>query len=29
MSFWKLDNCEGIENSAYYRINKTQYNSEV
>ncbi|MGD9487379.1 MAG: GNAT family N-acetyltransferase [Calditrichaceae bacterium] len=25
MSFWKLDTCEGIENSAYYRISRTQY----
>ncbi|MCT4666037.1 MAG: GNAT family N-acetyltransferase [Flavobacteriales bacterium] len=27
MKFWKNDSCEGIENSVYYRINKTQYNN--
>lgn len=26
MTFWKKDLCEGIENSVYYKINKTQYN---
>jgi ribosomal-protein-alanine N-acetyltransferase len=26
MNFWKLDTCNGIENSAYYRITKTRYN---
>ena len=26
MNFWKNDNCKGIENSVYYKINKTQYN---
>lgn len=26
MSFWKNDNCKGIENSVYYKINKRQYN---
>ncbi|WP_299160642.1 GNAT family N-acetyltransferase [uncultured Tenacibaculum sp.] len=27
MIFWKNDSCKGIENSVYYKINKTQYNS--
>lgn len=27
MAFWKLSSCEGITNAAYYRINKTQFNS--
>ena len=26
MSFWKKDSCKGIENSVYYKMNKTQYN---
>ena len=26
MNFWKNDSCKGIENSVYYKINKTQYN---
>lgn len=26
MSFWKNDNCNGIENAVYYKMNKTQYN---
>ncbi|MGD9899487.1 MAG: GNAT family N-acetyltransferase [Calditrichaceae bacterium] len=25
MSFWKLDKCDGIENSSYFRISKAQY----
>lgn len=25
MQFWKRDVCKGIENSVYYRINKSQY----
>lgn len=28
MNFWKNDSCKGIENSVYYKINKTQYNNE-
>jgi RimJ/RimL family protein N-acetyltransferase len=27
MNFWKNGNCEGIENSVYYKMNKTQYNT--
>lgn len=27
MNFWKNDSCKGIENSVYYRMNKTQYNT--
>lgn len=27
MNFWKHDSCQGIKNSVYYRINKTEYNS--
>jgi len=27
MNFWKNDICKGIENSVYYKINKTQYNN--
>ena len=27
MDFWKNDNCKGIENSVYYKINKTQYSN--
>ena len=27
MNFWKNDSCKGIENSVYYKINKTQYNT--
>jgi len=27
MSFWKYDNCKGIENSTYYKMNKTHYNT--
>ena len=26
MNFWKAENCIGIENAVYYRVNKTQYN---
>ncbi|WP_417799884.1 GNAT family N-acetyltransferase [Tenacibaculum sp.] len=29
MNFWKNDSCKGIENSVYYKINKTQYNKEL
>lgn len=29
MRFWKNDNCKGIDNSVYYKINKTQYNKEA
>ena len=28
MSYWKKDHCHGMENAAYYRINKTQYKAE-
>lgn len=27
MNFWKNDNCKGIENSVYYKLNKAQYNT--
>ena len=27
MNFLKFDNGEGIENSVYYKLNKTQYNT--
>jgi RimJ/RimL family protein N-acetyltransferase len=27
MIFWKLDNCKGIENSIYYKLNKSQFNT--
>lgn len=27
MRFWKKDSCKGIENAAYYRLNKMQYKS--
>lgn len=26
MDFWKFDDCEGIENSVYYRLYKRQFN---
>ncbi len=25
MNFWKFDNCKGIENSAYYKIHRSEY----
>ncbi len=28
MTFWKVDTCEGIENSVYYRINNKQFNDK-
>ena len=27
MNFWKNGQCKGIENSVYYKLNKTQYNN--
>lgn len=27
MTFWKNDSCKGIENSVYYKMNKTLYNT--
>jgi len=29
MNFWKNDNCKGIENSVYYKINKIQHTTFI
>lgn len=29
MTFWKKDTCNGIENALYYKVSRSEYNSDV